>query len=164
MIESTTDISSLEGTSPRQTASTSADRVPNTVIADYGREREKKKVAWKLNTLKTNNIVCFHIFTVYKSQYQLHYTGCSLIRNRAVKNIKLKYGCIWKWEEVLCHKIILTQIFSKLFFHFKKRNHIEENELVKHKCVCLLKYLRRMFTNGWHLTFFSQKLCNIKQI
>ena len=42
VIESTTEISSLEGTSPRQTASTSARRVPNTLIADYGREREKR--------------------------------------------------------------------------------------------------------------------------
>ena len=39
MIESTTEISSLEGTSPRQTASTSAHRVPNTLIADYGRKK-----------------------------------------------------------------------------------------------------------------------------
>ena len=42
MIESTTEISSLEGTSPRDTASTSAHTVPNILIADYGREREKK--------------------------------------------------------------------------------------------------------------------------
>jgi len=42
VIESTTEISSLEGTSPRQTASTSAHRVPNTLTADYGRRRRKK--------------------------------------------------------------------------------------------------------------------------
>jgi len=41
VIESTTEISSLEGTSPRQTASTSAHTVLNILIADYGREREK---------------------------------------------------------------------------------------------------------------------------
>jgi len=40
VIESTTEISSLEGTSPRETASTSAHRVPNTLIDDYGRERK----------------------------------------------------------------------------------------------------------------------------
>ena len=34
VIESTTEISSLEGTSPRETASTSAHRVPNNLIAD----------------------------------------------------------------------------------------------------------------------------------
>ena len=45
MIESTTEIS-LEGTSPRETASTSAHRVPNTLIADYGRE---KKILVPLN-------------------------------------------------------------------------------------------------------------------
>ena len=44
MIESTREISSLEETSPRETASTSAHRVPNTLIADYG--REKKKIKW----------------------------------------------------------------------------------------------------------------------
>ena len=42
MIESTTEISSLEGTSPRETASTSARRVPNTLIADYGREKKNR--------------------------------------------------------------------------------------------------------------------------
>ena len=42
VIESTTEISSLEGTSPRETVSTSAHRVPNTLIADYGRERKIK--------------------------------------------------------------------------------------------------------------------------
>jgi len=41
VIESTTEISSLEGTSPREAACTSAHRVPNTLIADYGRERKK---------------------------------------------------------------------------------------------------------------------------
>ena len=40
MIESTTEISSLEGTSPRETASTSAHRVSNTLIAAYGREKK----------------------------------------------------------------------------------------------------------------------------
>ena len=38
LIESTTEISSLEGTSPRETASTSAHRVPSNLIADYGRK------------------------------------------------------------------------------------------------------------------------------
>ena len=42
VIESTTEISSLEGTSLRETASTSAHRVPSSLIADYGRERQKK--------------------------------------------------------------------------------------------------------------------------
>jgi len=41
VIDSTREIFSLEGTSPRETASTSARRVPSTLIADYGR---KKKV------------------------------------------------------------------------------------------------------------------------
>ena len=41
MIESTTEIPSLEGTSPRETASTSAHRVPNTLIADYGKRKRK---------------------------------------------------------------------------------------------------------------------------
>ena len=41
VIESTTEISSLEGTSPRETASTSAHRLPNNLIPDYGREGEK---------------------------------------------------------------------------------------------------------------------------
>jgi len=40
MIESTTEISSLEGTSPRETASTSAHRVPNNLTADYGRQKK----------------------------------------------------------------------------------------------------------------------------
>ena len=40
MIESTTEISSLEGTSPRQTASISAHTVSNTLFADYGREKK----------------------------------------------------------------------------------------------------------------------------
>ena len=40
VIESTTEISSLEETSPRETASTSAHRVPNNLIADYGREKK----------------------------------------------------------------------------------------------------------------------------
>jgi len=40
VIESTTEISSLEGTSSRQTVSTSAHRVPNNLIADYGREKK----------------------------------------------------------------------------------------------------------------------------
>jgi len=40
VIESKTEISSLEGTSPRETATTSARRVPNTLIADYGREKK----------------------------------------------------------------------------------------------------------------------------
>jgi len=44
--ESTTEISLLEGTSPRETASTSAYRVPNTLIADYGREK-KIEIMWK---------------------------------------------------------------------------------------------------------------------
>ena len=39
LIESTTEISSLEGTSPRETASTSAHREPNTLIADYGEKK-----------------------------------------------------------------------------------------------------------------------------
>ena len=39
MIESTTEIPSLEGTSPRETASTSAHRVPNILITDYGRKK-----------------------------------------------------------------------------------------------------------------------------
>jgi hypothetical protein len=43
MIESTTEISSLEGTSPRQLASTSAHRLPSILIADYGRKKEKNK-------------------------------------------------------------------------------------------------------------------------
>ena len=40
VFESTTEISSLEGTSPRETDSTSAHRVSNTLIADYGREKK----------------------------------------------------------------------------------------------------------------------------
>ena len=40
VIESTTEISSLEVNSPRETASTSAHRVPNNLIADYGREKK----------------------------------------------------------------------------------------------------------------------------
>ena len=40
MIESTTEIYSLEGTSPRETVSTSVHRVPNTLIADYRREEK----------------------------------------------------------------------------------------------------------------------------
>ena len=48
MIESTTEISSLEGTSPRETASTSAHRVPNTLIADYGREKNASQILIKL--------------------------------------------------------------------------------------------------------------------
>ena len=48
VIESTTEISSLEGTSRRETASTSAHRVPNTLIADYGKEREEKGITFHL--------------------------------------------------------------------------------------------------------------------
>jgi len=45
--ESTTEISSLEGTSPRQTASTSAHRVPK--YSDYWlRKKKKKKIKDKL--------------------------------------------------------------------------------------------------------------------
>ena len=38
-IASTKEISSLEGTSPRETASTSAHRIPSNLIDDYGEKK-----------------------------------------------------------------------------------------------------------------------------
>ena len=60
--ESTTEISSLEGTSPRETASTSAHRVPNTLIADYGRKEKNSiiiRVLWHAGFFKVfeNNFI-----------------------------------------------------------------------------------------------------------
>ena len=89
----------MEGTSPLETASTSAHRVPNTLIADYGREREREKVYYAfvnvifngvLKLAGTVKIQGFDTFLRWKSRsggYRVRY-------GRSLKLSGRKHSCV----------------------------------------------------------------------
>ena len=100
MIESTTEISSLEGTSPQETASTSAHRVPNTLIADYGREREREKIYSVTTAYVTGWVIYMELHAVCLFIYSLFNDYISVLDRVASSDVEytsfrhLKFGIV----------------------------------------------------------------------